>query len=120
MTTNDPDQEVWITLRLKGSVPLSVDAHKTADAVVKRIETYLLLGPTNQKPSLWQRFFNHTTGGLDFSLCQPAEIIEVEEEVDIYDTHEPFRRTRSGTALTPNAITARQSRAFLCLKTKPL
>ncbi|OYW55484.1 MAG: hypothetical protein B7Y80_16910 [Hyphomicrobium sp. 32-62-53] len=88
MTTNSPDQEVWITLRLKGSVPLSVDAHKAADTVVKRVEAFLLHGPTVHKPSLWRRFFDRTIGGLDFSLCQPAELIEIEEEAEIYDTRE--------------------------------
>lgn len=88
MTTNEPDQEVWITVRLKGAVPLSADAHKAADKVVKRVEAYFLHGPTVQKPSLWRRFFDRTIGGLDFSLCQPAELIEIEEEAEIYDTRE--------------------------------
>lgn len=88
MTTNSPDQDVWITLRLKGAVPLSADAHKAADTVVKRVEAYLLHGPTVYKPSLWQRFFDRTIGSLDFSLCQPAEIIEALEEAEIYDTRE--------------------------------
>lgn len=89
MTTDEPDQEVWITLRLKGSMPLSVDADKAAGTLVKRIEAHLLHGSTGQPPSLWHRLFNRNVSKLDFSLCQPVELIEVEEEAEIYDTQEP-------------------------------
>jgi hypothetical protein len=88
MTTDEPDQEVWITLRLKASMPISMDAHKAAGILVKRIEAYLLHDPTDQKYSLWHRLFNRSVSNCNFTLCQPAELIEVEEEVEIYDTDE--------------------------------
>lgn len=86
MTTHEPDQEVWITLRFKGSVPLSVDAHQAVATLVRRIEAHLLHGSEAPKPSLWHRLFNRRVTRRDFSLCQPVELIEVEEETDIYNT----------------------------------
>jgi hypothetical protein len=88
MTAHEPDQEVWITLRVKGSMPLSIEAHKAAGTLVKRIEAFLLYGPTEEKPFLWQRIFKPDVRDLNFTLTQPAELIEVEEEAEIYDTQE--------------------------------
>jgi len=88
MTYDEPDQEVWITLRLKGSMPLCVDTHAVVGALVKRIEAYLLHSPTNLKPALWHRFFKPHVRDLDFTLTQPPELIEVEEEAEIYDTEQ--------------------------------
>jgi hypothetical protein len=66
----ETSQEVWITLRFKGSLPLSKDAHEFA----KGFET------PSQPLSKEQLAF--------LKDCHTAELIEVEEEAEIYDTTE--------------------------------
>ncbi|MEQ1717552.1 MAG: hypothetical protein ABL907_16505 [Hyphomicrobium sp.] len=89
MSRDEPDQEVWITLRLKGSMPLSIDPHLTAEMLLKRIEAYLMHGPQEPRAPFWQRIFIRKPRDLPFALTQPAEIIEVEEEAEIYETDHP-------------------------------
>jgi hypothetical protein len=82
VTSSETDQEVWITLRLKGSVPRSVDPHLTAATLLQRIDAYLMLGPQ-------QRIFRRKPWDCPFALTQPAEIIEIEEEAEIYEADHP-------------------------------
>jgi len=88
MTSDEPDQEVWITLRLKGSIPLSSNAEHETGHLVKRIEAFLLETPKIKNPSLWEKIFRRQVRDRAFSLSQPAEIIEIEEESEIYDTEQ--------------------------------
>lgn len=88
MPSDEPDQEVWITLRLKGSMPLSSNAEHEAGHLVKRIEAFLLETQKLKNPSLWNRIFRRQVRDPAFSLSQPAEIIEIEEESEIYDTEQ--------------------------------
>lgn len=88
MTNEDAQQDVWITLRLKGSCPLATDAHDMAADLVKRIEAYLDRSAETQPPSRWLRVLRLRPHTLEFTLTEAAELIEVEEEADIYDTRE--------------------------------
>jgi hypothetical protein len=88
MTSDEPDQEVWITLRLKGSMPLSSNADHAAGHLVKRIEAFLLETDEIKIPTLWEKIFRRQVRDHAFSLSQPAEIIEIEEESEIYDTEQ--------------------------------
>lgn len=61
-------QEVWFTLRLKGEMIASADAKALAQQVLAHIEK--ILAPQDSIGS--------------FSVCQPGDVIEVEEEAQIY------------------------------------
>lgn len=86
LTFEQPHQEVWITLRLKGSMPIDIDPEATAQTLLKRIETFL------SKPEMpggwqgWRRFLHRPTPSCRFTLTQQGDVIEIEEEAAIYDT----------------------------------
>ena len=61
-------QEVWITIRLKGEMNAADDANVIAKRVLDKCE----------------HNFTHEHPGLSFSICQPGDVIEVEEEAAIY------------------------------------
>lgn len=73
MTNAPPSQELWITLRFKGYADATRDAQRIAEQTLAALQSYL-----EQRPPC-----------LPFALAQPGEIIEVEEEAQIYDTQEP-------------------------------
>lgn len=60
-------QEVWITIRLKGEMRAAFDAQNLALRVLQHAE---------------QTFLDKDMG---FTVCQPGDVIEVEEEAQIYN-----------------------------------
>ncbi|MCV0350236.1 MAG: hypothetical protein K5863_09175 [Nitratireductor sp.] len=63
-------QETWITLRFKGEIPIELDAQDTAEKLL----VYL------------QNCIQHDDGQTHgFEYVQPGDVIEVEEEAQIYD-----------------------------------
>ncbi|OYW52804.1 MAG: hypothetical protein B7Z29_18185 [Hyphomicrobium sp. 12-62-95] len=69
-------------------MPLSSNADHAAGDLVKRIEAFLLETHKVKNPSLCDRIFGRQVRDHAFSLSQPAEIIEIEEESEIYDTEQ--------------------------------
>lgn len=66
-------QEVWITIRLKGEMNAALDADSVAAHVLQHIEK--MLEPADSVAT--------------FSVCQPGDVLEVEEEAQIYDNVSP-------------------------------
>ncbi len=63
------EQEVWITLRFKGYADAKLDADKMAADLLADLTSHLHAG----------------TGTHGFMPSQPGDVIEVEEEAQIYD-----------------------------------
>lgn len=62
-------QEVWITIRLKGELNANADARNAAETVLAATEAH----------------FKTRAGRMIFNICQPGDVIEVEEEAQIYN-----------------------------------
>jgi hypothetical protein len=71
--TDPQTQELWITLRFKGYANASAPAQHVAEQTLADLQAHLEL--------------RH--GALPFAISQPGEVIDVEEEAQIYDTQEP-------------------------------
>lgn len=71
--TEPKSQELWITLRFKGYANASTPAQSVAEQTLAGLQAHLEL-----------RY-----GALPFTISQPGEVIEIEEEAQIYDTQEP-------------------------------
>lgn len=71
--TDPQTQELWITLRFKGYANASAPAQHVAEQTLADLQAHLEL-----------RY-----GALPFAISQPGEVIDVEEEAQIYDTQEP-------------------------------
>jgi hypothetical protein len=87
MTSDEPDQEVWITLRLKGSMPMNADTSAASHEILKRVETFLKKEQPKAVSSFWRRFLDRPAPSYQFTLTQQGDIIEVEEETDIYNKY---------------------------------
>ena len=66
-------QELWITLRFKGYAEASAPAQHVAEQTLADLQAHL----------------EQRHGALPFAISQPGEVIDVEEEAQIYDTQEP-------------------------------
>lgn len=71
--TDPQTQELWITLRFKGYADASAPAQHVAEQTLADLQAHLEL-----------RY-----GALPFAISQPGEVIDVEEEAQIYDAQEP-------------------------------
>lgn len=84
--TSSPEQEVWITLRIKGVMPLQADTLQTAHALLERIETYLEQPQEDNRRDFFAWFSSRKPRQNSFSITQKGDVIEIEEEAMIYDT----------------------------------
>lgn len=71
--TNPQTQELWITLRFKGYADAAAPAQNVAEQTRADLQAHL----------------ERRYGALPFAISQPGEVIDVEEEAQIYDTQEP-------------------------------
>ncbi|WP_020084859.1 hypothetical protein [Hyphomicrobium zavarzinii] len=70
--TDPQSQELWITLRFKGYAEASAPALRVAELTLADLQAHL----------------ERRHGALPFAITQPGEIIEVEEDAQIYGTQE--------------------------------
>lgn len=70
-------QEIWITIRLKGEADASLDPDKIAQAVLTRC----------------QNACRDAGVELAFVVTQPGDVLEVEEEAEIYEQERGDVRT---------------------------
>ncbi len=71
--TNPQTQELWITLRFKGYADAEAPAQHVAEHTLADLQAHL----------------ERRYGALPFAISQPGEVINIEEEAQIYDTQEP-------------------------------
>lgn len=71
--TNPQTQELWITLRFKGYADATAPAQHVAEHTLADVQAHL----------------ERRYGALPFAVSQPGDVIDVEEETQIYDTQEP-------------------------------
>ncbi|MEN5275796.1 hypothetical protein ABE527_02485 [Brucella sp. TWI432] len=63
-------QEIWITLRLKGYVDADADVQKVGENLLSHLENHIREGGQAH----------------GFMSSQPGDVLEIEEEAEIYDT----------------------------------
>lgn len=95
MRSNDSlEQEVWITLRLKGTISAECDPDKASIGLLKRIEAYLLRCDRRGQSSFWRRLFKHRDRPLAFHIAHDGDVIDIEDESEIYETNDIFLTDR--------------------------
>lgn len=66
-------QELWITLRFKGYADALADPRHIANDLLAELQAHLEL----------------KYGAISFAISQPGDVMEIEEEAEIYDTVDP-------------------------------
>jgi len=83
--TPTTEQELWITLRLKGSLDVHADEQQAARDLLAQIQQQI----KNPATTILDRALRllHLRKPIDhgFTICQPGDVMDIETEAEIYD-----------------------------------